>query len=102
MGIVVKNFFVASVALGMWLLIDYMYVKSGQNDESMCPDALGYLLLILTPVGFYMVNQSFFRDRNDPSRHLYPILLAGAFTIVWFVVSFIIVTNFHFLIGGRK
>jgi hypothetical protein len=93
---------VALVALAPPVVIDYFFVRSGQNHESIWYSPwLNLPAYGVAPVGFYFSTLAFFRKHSSPWRYIYPAFASGALTVLWFFLAITVIVNFHFSFGGR-
>jgi hypothetical protein len=94
-----------AVALGALVppvVIDYFFVRSGQNPDSIWHSPwLNLAAYGIAPFGFYFSTLALFRRSNIPWRYIYPAFASGALTVLWLFMAITVVVNFHFSFGGR-
>ncbi len=101
MKIVIQNIVIALLGLFALLFIDYMFVKSGQDHNSIWYSSwVNYLALAIVPVGFYVVNYFALSHKTAIAKYTLSFVISGLFTGIWFLVAFTIVANFHLYMGG--
>ncbi len=92
---------VAILGLVIWIAVDYMFVKSGQDLESIWYSSwINVAVFLVAPTGFYILNYNALSEQSVIVRHILSLLISCALAGLWFLVAFFIVANFHLSIGG--
>jgi hypothetical protein len=101
--IVAKNLLVAVGALVPLLVIDYFFVRSGQNPNSIWTSQwLSVPSLLVAPVGFFWANWGLVGSSPKMSQVLALVVLAIIASAMWFLLlAGTVVGNFHIAMGGR-
>ena len=82
--------------------IDYFFVRSGQDHQSIWYSAwLGIPAYAIAPIGFYLATLKHFRQKQTPWRYIYPAMASGALSVFWFFLAIMVVVNLHLAFGGH-
>jgi hypothetical protein len=100
MSVLIKNVAFALIPLAVLLALDFLFVRTGGDEKDVWDDVLGVAVCALVPVGFYLVNKPSAEGVRSGAPYVRPVLLTVVFTVVWLVVGFITLVNFHLAIGG--
>jgi hypothetical protein len=88
------------VALFLWLIDDYFFVKSGQPINYWSTGFIEKLAFLLLVLGYFTVSYRTL-ELSDVVKKLFISLLITAIAVPSFIfLSFLIVLNFHLFIGG--
>lgn len=102
MRIVVDNILVAVGYFLAWLLMDYRFIKTGQDIFSRDPlTEILQCAMFSIPVAFFLANKGLFSEMRAPARYSLVTLISLALSGVWFVCLVIISFEVHGRIGGR-
>lgn len=98
-----KNLLVAFLALVPPVIVDYLFIRSGQNHESVWYSSWANIpAYAFAPIGFYWANLQLFLNEPKPWRHIYPAALAISLSGIWFfLIAIAVIINFHLAFGGR-
>lgn len=98
-----KNLLVAFLALVPPVIVDYLFVRSGQNHESIWYSSWANIVAYaFAPIGFYWANAKLFLNERKPWCHIYSAALAISLSAIWFFfIAIAVIINFHFAFGGR-
>lgn len=102
MWTLLKNLLVAFLALIPPVIVDYFFVRSGQNPESIWNSSLlAFPAYAVAPFGFFWANFSHYCNESKPWRYIFPTVISIVLTIVWFyVVALPLLIGFHLAFGG--
>lgn len=97
-----RNVLVALLALIPITALDYLYVRSGQNPNSIWFSAwLNVPALLVAPVGFFWANKQLWGTAPRPKQIFAVAVLALCASGAWFLLlAWWVVANFHIAIGG--
>jgi hypothetical protein len=104
-----RNTVVVIGALVPLAVIDYFYVRSGQDNDSIWWSPwVNWPALLVAPAGFFWANWPALSKAHWAAR--FPlsgrvalnVALAAVVAVVWFyVVAFTVIGNLHIALGGR-
>ena len=103
MRIFLKNILVIVIALVPPIVVDYLYVRSGQDHGSIWSSSwVGIPSFALAPLGFYWANFSLFCNSAKPWRYLYLVAIAISLSVIWYlVIAIAVILNLHLVFGGH-
>ena len=98
---IVENLIFGAIMMIPFIVMDLLWVKSGQHLNSIWNNRIiQSLLLLLVPVGLFIINKRYNDKIKEPLKLVVPLLIAIAVTAIWAFLGLTILVNFHNSIGG--
>jgi len=97
----IGNSVVAAVSLALLLVLDFVYVRSGQKLITLRSPALGGMIMALSLVGFVVATWS----AVEGSRTVRAVItgLSSLITFsIWMAFALLLLYWFHFAVGGAE
>jgi len=92
---------IMAAGLMLWLFFDFMYIRSGQNYNSVwSSDWFLYPLFTTLPASLYVICFNSLKHKPSAQRSFLSFIISGVLTFFWFLIAIPLVVNFHLFAGG--
>ena len=98
---IVETLLFGAIMMIPFIVMDFLWVKSGQHLNSIWNNRIIQSLLLLSvPVGLFIINKRYNEKITEPLKLVVPLLIAIGVTAIWAFLGLTILVNFHNSIGG--
>ena len=98
---IIDNLLFGAIMMIPFILMDYLWVKSGQHLDSIWNNRIIQSLLLFSVLfGLFIINKRYNNKIKEPLKLIVPLLIAIGVTAIWAFLGLTILVNFHNSIGG--
>ena len=98
---IIENLIFGSIMMIPFIVMDFLWVKSGQHLNSIWNNRIIQTLLLLSvPVGLFIINKRYNDRITEPLKLVVPFLIAIGVAAIWAFLGLTVLVNFHNSIGG--
>jgi hypothetical protein len=98
---IIENLIFGAIMMIPFILMDFLWVKSGQHLNSIWNNrVIQTLLLLSVPAGLFIINKRYNDRIKEPLKLVVPFLIAIGVAAIWAFLGLTVLVNFHNSIGG--